>query len=98
TARSKFETQQTLKAKDVVSARHEILDNLTAVHGPERRAEALERFKQAAGRVGYPAVLKPVSGAAAIGTERVNNLDEAVKAYERISALVNPKTDPIFAL
>ncbi|NNN05901.1 MAG: ATP-grasp domain-containing protein, partial [Elusimicrobia bacterium] len=57
----------------------------------------LERFRAAAARVGFPAVLKPVSGAAAIGTERVNSMDEAVKAFERVSALVNPRTDPVFA-
>jgi carnosine synthase len=41
--------------------------------------------------------LKPVSGAAASFTERVDSMDEAVAAYERISPLVNPASDPIFA-
>lgn len=98
TARSKFDTQKTLKAKDVVYARHEILFNLSKFADPAAHAKALETFRQSAAHVGFPAVLKPESGAAAIGTEKVNNMEEAVAAYERISALVNPKTDPIFAL
>lgn len=98
TARSKFQTQVKLKAEDVVYARHEILLNLSKAGTPEGRVKAIEAFRAAAARVGFPAVLKPESGAAAIGTEKVNDIEEAVKAYERISALINPKTDPIFAL
>ncbi|UPT73414.1 MAG: ATP-grasp domain-containing protein [Elusimicrobiota bacterium] len=98
TARSKFQTQVKLKAEDVLAARHEILDNLSKSENPAARAAALETFRAAALRVGFPAVLKPESGAAAIGTEKVNSVEEAVSAYQRISALVNPATDPIFAL
>ncbi len=97
TARSKFETQQVLDMKNGPAARRAVVGNLTTAQDHSEHAAMLARFRAAAERVGFPAVLKPVSGAAAIGTERVNNIDEAVSAYERISALVNPKTDPIFA-
>jgi carnosine synthase len=95
-ARSKFETQEELDRAGVAAARRETVKNLTSYPQSEHRL-ALEQFAQAAARVGFPAVLKPVSGAAAIGTERVNSVAEAVSAYERISRLINPQTDPIFA-
>ncbi|MDE2509883.1 MAG: ATP-grasp domain-containing protein, partial [Elusimicrobia bacterium] len=97
TARSKFETQEVLDKAGVAAARRAVVGNLSTAEDQGERAAMLERFRAAALRVGFPAVIKPVSGAAAIGTERVNSLDEAVKAFERISALVNPRTDPIFA-
>ena len=97
TARSKFETQEVLDLKGVPAARRVVVGNLSNAEDQSEHAAALERFRAAAARVGFPAVLKPVSGAAAVGTERVNSLDEAVAAYERISALINPKTDPIFS-
>ena len=95
-ARSKFETQEELDRAGVAAARREVVKNLTSYHAAEHAA-ALQAFRKAAERVGFPAVLKPVSGAAAIGTERVNSVEEAVAAYERISRLINPQTDPIFA-
>jgi carnosine synthase len=97
TARSKFETQQVLDLKNVPAARRAVIGNLSHAEDQAEHAAMLARFRAAAERVGFPAVIKPVSGAAAIGTERVNDIDEAVSAYERISALVNPKTDPVFA-
>jgi carnosine synthase len=95
-ARSKFETQEELDRKGVAAARREVVKNLSSYPAAEHAA-ALQAFRKSAERVGFPAVLKPVSGAAAIGTERVNSADEAVAAYERISRLINPQTDPIFA-
>lgn len=96
-ARSKFRTQEVLDAAGVPAARRAVVGNLSSAEDPGERAAMLERFRAAAARVGFPAVLKPVSGAAAIGTERVNSMDEAVAAFERVSALVNPRTDPVFA-
>ncbi|MBI3563876.1 MAG: ATP-grasp domain-containing protein, partial [Elusimicrobia bacterium] len=95
-ARSKFETQEELARQGVAAARREVVKNLTSYPQADHRL-ALEQFAEAAKRVGFPAVLKPVSGAAAIGTERVNSVAEAVAAYERISRLINPQTDAIFA-
>lgn len=97
-SRSKFQTQKILKSQGKRAARHEILGNLSKAGTPGERDRMLAQFRTAAALVRFPAVLKPVSGAAAIGTEKVNSMEEAVAAYERISALVNPKTDPIFAL
>jgi|GEM_PF-7032212 len=97
TARSKFQTQEVLDAAGVPAARRAVVGNLTTAEDQGEHVAMLARFRAAAERVGFPAVLKPVSGAEAIGTERVNNIDEAVEAYERISALVNPRTDPVFA-
>jgi len=97
TARSKFSTQEVLDLKGVPAARRAVVGNLSLAEDQGEHAALLQRFRAAAARVGFPAVLKPVSGAAAIGTERVNSMDEAVKAFERISALINPRTDAIFA-
>ncbi|NNN05649.1 MAG: hypothetical protein HKL90_07090, partial [Elusimicrobia bacterium] len=72
-ARSKFRTQEVLDAAGVPAARRAVVGNLSSAEDPGERAAMLERFRAAAARVGFPAVLKPVSGAAAIGTERVNS-------------------------
>lgn len=95
-ARSKFQTQEDLDAAGVEAARRAVVKNLTSYSAADH-GRALKAFATAARKVGFPAVLKPVSGAAAIGTERVNAVGEAVAAYERISRLINPQTDPIFA-
>jgi carnosine synthase len=96
-ARSKFETQQVLEQSGVPAARRDVVPNLSAARDENERAAMFEKFRDAASLVGFPAVLKPVSGAAAVGTERVNSLDEALAAYRRVSALVDPKLDPIFS-
>lgn len=97
-ARSKFETQEVLARAGVPAARRTIVKNLSTVADVRSREALVASFRQAAAKVGFPAVLKPVSGAAAIGTEKVSSLEEAVAAYRRISALINSDTDPIFAL
>jgi biotin carboxylase len=38
---------------------------------------------KAGAHVGFPAVIKPVSGAASIGVIRVNNQEELQAAYEK---------------
>ena len=97
TARSKFETQATLALKGVPAARQQRLGNLSTAKNDKEREAMLAAFRRTAVKVGFPAVLKPVSGAAAIGTEKVSSLEEAVAAFKRISDIINPKTDPIFA-
>lgn len=97
TARSKFETQATLALKGVPAARQQRLENLSTAKDAQAREAMVSSFRKIAAKVGFPAVLKPVSGAAAIGTEKVSSLEEAVAAYKRISDIINPKTDPIFA-
>jgi carnosine synthase len=37
----------------------------------------------AGAHVGFPAVIKPISGAASIGVIRCNNEDDLAKAYQR---------------
>lgn len=37
--------------------------------------------------VGFPAVIKPISGAASIGVIRVNNVDDLKAAYKRCACL-----------
>jgi carnosine synthase len=97
TARSKFQTQEVLDKKNVPAARRAVVGNLSTAEDQAERVAMMDRFRAAAARVGFPAVIKPVGGGAAIGTERVNSMDEAVAAFVRISALINPRTDPIFA-
>lgn len=38
---------------------------------------------KAASHVGFPAVIKPISGAASIGVIRVNNEEDLFKAFNR---------------
>ncbi|MBI2789270.1 MAG: ATP-grasp domain-containing protein [Elusimicrobia bacterium] len=97
TARSKFETQAVLAAKGVPAARQQTLQNLSTAANDKEREAMVAAFRESASKVGFPAVIKPVSGAAAMGTEKVSSLEEAVAAYKRISAMINPKTDPIFS-
>lgn len=97
TARSKFETQAVLALKGVPAARQQRLRNLSTAKDAKAREAMLASFRATAAKVGFPAVIKPVSGAAAIGTEKVSSLEEAVAAYERISGIINPNTDAIFA-
>ena len=97
TARSKFETQAVLATKGVPAARQRTIDNLSTAANDKERDAMIAAFRESAAKVGFPAVIKPVSGAAAVGTEKVSSLEEAVAAYKRISAIINPKTDAIFA-
>lgn len=97
TARNKFKTQALLAQKGIPAARQETVSNLsTAADGRARKAMVVA-FRRSAAKVGFPAVIKPLSGAEAIGTEKVSSLKEAVAAYKRISPLINPKTDAVFA-
>jgi len=96
-ARSKFDTQAVLAEKGVAAARQQRIGNLSTAENEKEREAMIAAFRKSAAAVGFPAVIKPVSGAAAIGTEKVSSLEEAVAAYKRISGIINPKTDPIFA-
>jgi carnosine synthase len=50
----------------------------------------------AAAMVGFPAVVKPVFGAEAMGCLRVDDLPGLVATYDRVAAIVNPALDAIF--
>ena len=47
-----------------------------------------EELQRAAAHVGFPAVLKPVSGAASLGVQKVLNCEELVETYHEISQLL----------
>ena len=46
-------------------------------------------LQRAAASVGFPAVLKPVSGAASLGVQKVTNMDELVETYHKTCVLVS---------
>jgi hypothetical protein len=48
------------------------------------RISAPSDVQAAADHVGFPSVIKPVSGAASIGVIRVNDMEQLQKAYERV--------------
>jgi carnosine synthase len=50
----------------------------------------------AAEHVGFPAVIKPVFGAEALGCLRVDDLPALEEGYARVSALINPELNAIF--
>lgn len=47
--------------------------------------------------VGFPAILKPVYGAASLGVTRVNGADEALKAFKSVTSSLKIENDPIWA-
>ncbi len=58
---------------------------------------ARKQFEKDLVHVGYPAVLKPAFGAAAMGVKKVTNHAEALAAFDEVRAIVTPEVDPIFA-
>jgi len=50
----------------------------------------------AAERIGFPAVIKPIFGAEAMGVVRADDLQALEAAYARDRALIGPDFDPIF--
>ena len=48
-----------------------------------------EELFKAAELVGFPAVLKPVSGAASLGVQKVNSIEELVRTYRIVNDLVS---------
>ncbi|MDX6768896.1 MAG: ATP-grasp domain-containing protein [Elusimicrobiota bacterium] len=60
------------------------------------RAELKREFLARLDEIGFPAVLKPQLGAAAIGPMRINSLDDALAVYDKVVAVVRPEVDEIF--
>jgi carnosine synthase len=60
-------------------------------------AAAREQLGRDLEYVGYPAVLKPAFGAAAMGVKKVANRAEAMAAFDEVRAVVTPEVDAIFA-
>ncbi len=50
----------------------------------------------AAAEVGFPAVIKPVFGAEALGCLRIDDFGSLAAGYARIAALITPDLNPIF--
>lgn len=56
-----------------------------------------EHIAQACDLVGFPAIIKPVFGAASLGVQRVDNAEEAQIAYKEILASLRVEDDTIWA-
>jgi len=73
TARDKYRTRAALKDANLPTPRNAIILNAEGV-------------AQAGAMVGFPAVLKPVSGAASLGVKKVSNSSELASSYEELVA------------
>ncbi len=81
--RSKFETRQVMAAAGLPTPRFQMI-------------KSKEDLEAAIKAVGFPSVLKPVFGAAAMFVVRVNSAEEARAAYERVAREISPDADAIF--
>jgi carnosine synthase len=61
-----------------------------------RRVRSLDELFDAAAEVGFPAVVKPEFGAAAMGCVRVDDLTDLPGVYALVRDVVRPETDSIF--
>ncbi len=95
--RSKALTRDVLEKAGVPTPRHRRVTNLNMAKDSAERARLMEEFLAAADFVGYPAVIKPAFGAAAMGVKRVDDRAQALAAFEEMARMVSVKTDSIFA-
>jgi carnosine synthase len=70
-ARNKYATRQAMVKAGLPSPRHMLIENPF-------------QLEAAARAVGFPAVLKPISGAASIGVVRVDSIDALQASYSRV--------------
>jgi len=61
-----------------------------------RRVRSLDELYAAAGYVGFPAVVKPEFGAAAMGTVRVDDLESLPSIYTLVRSVTRPEGHTIF--
>ncbi|OGR46385.1 MAG: hypothetical protein A2X40_03145 [Elusimicrobia bacterium GWC2_65_9] len=94
--RSKAQTRDVLEKAGMPTPRHRDVINLNTAQDDSARARLLADFIIAADFVGYPAVLKPAFGAAAMGVKRVDDRAQAVAAFKEMARMVSPETDAIF--
>lgn len=94
--RSKAQTRDVLEKAGVPTPRHRRVTNLNTAKSDAERARILDEFRSAADFVGYPAVIKPAFGAAAMGVKRVDSREQALAAFAEMARMVTPQTDPIF--
>ncbi|KAF4678173.1 Carnosine synthase 1 [Perkinsus chesapeaki] len=76
TVRDKHRTREALQKAGLPGVKHYLV----------RSSEDLERAVQ---HVGLPAVMKPVSGAASLGVEKVTSLDDVSKVYEQVQRVLS---------
>lgn len=75
-ARNKHSTRATMKAAGLPTPRNSLIENE-------------DMIIRAAQHVGFPAVLKPVSGAASLGVKKVLNKDEMLACYREVVSELN---------
>jgi biotin carboxylase len=86
-------------AADAARSKQRTLDASRAAGLPTpgyAHLNGLSSLRDAAEKVGFPAVIKPVFGAEAMGCLRVNDLAELETEYPIISRMICPDLDPIF--
>ncbi len=91
--RSKAETRAVMAKAGLPTPRNRKVPSLSAVAD---KAAAEKSFAESMAFVGFPAVLKPAFGAAAMGVKRVDDAKQAIEAYRELSAVIDPKNDEIF--
>ena len=82
-ARSKLRTLEASRAAGLPTPRFTHLDDAASL-------------RAASAEVGFPAVIKPVFGAEALGCSRIDDLEGLEAGYARIAALISPEFNPIF--
>ncbi|HEY4346629.1 MAG TPA: ATP-grasp domain-containing protein [Gaiellaceae bacterium] len=60
------------------------------------RLDGAGTLADAAAEIGFPAVIKPVFGAEALGVLRVDDLESLEAGYSRVSELITPELNAIF--
>ena len=91
--RSKAETRAVMAKAGLPTPRNRLVPSLATVTD---KAAAEKKFVADMEFVGFPAVLKPAFGAAAMGVKRVDDMTQAVAAYRELSEIIDPKNDEIF--
>ncbi|KAF4694254.1 Carnosine synthase 1 [Perkinsus olseni] len=76
TVRDKYRMREALQKRDLPGVKHYLI-------------RSVEDLDHAASHVGFPAVMKPVSGAASLGVEKVTSRDELFKVYGEVQDLLS---------
>ncbi len=93
--RTKSETMSLLREAGHQVTRDAVIKNhLNAT--PAQVAEMHREFLAALDKVGVPAVLKPVNGAAAMGNKKVTSRESALAVFDEVRVIADPKNDEIF--
>ncbi|KAK4534702.1 hypothetical protein CDCA_CDCA02G0727 [Cyanidium caldarium] len=61
------------------------------------RIDDAQQLEAAAESVGFPAILKPVFGAASMGVHRVESMEDLQNTYAKVRSMMNVETDTIWA-